>query len=559
MQTRLLTSMLFLMGGAIVLVAIPGCTPEGAELSDQDGMQNTRVEDEKDSQGGEEPLDKCKGSGSSDNSKDSGKSEGSEDPDSTEPDEAEHPSGQKPAAPAPLAEGIRVEKVVLYQGVAIPLMNNGQAVEQRRAPVVQDRDAMLRVHVAPLSNYAARELVAELSFEGTNAPEPQRLTKLVRAASSEDDLSSTFNFDIPGAHMTGDASVHIAIRETSAEAVPNGSPSPDAEWPQAGTMHLGAQSSNGDLELVIVPIRYTGDSSGRMPDTSAGHLAKMRDRFNATYPAPDTKISVRSAIDFSEQFSRNGTGWSRLLNQVCAARQQDRPGRNVHYYGLIAPSSSFSAYCGGSCVTGLANVVTDANDDYARCSIGIGFGDDRTIETALHEIGHTFGRHHAPCGNPSGVDRSFPYPGGSIGTWGYDLTHKQLRDPSTHKDFLAYCNPMWVSDYTYSALFDRLSYVNGRMSFYTSTQTTTTFRVALIDGEGGVEWGEPIELRSAPTGEEHELAVFDEDGESAGTLKGYFYEYSHLPGGTMLIPEPRSKTIRAIEVPSNGAERLLRF
>jgi len=473
-----------------------------------------------------------------------GSSEGAADGSPEVPGEQVNPPEK--AKPAPLATAIRIDKVVLYQSVAIPLMSEGQAVQKRTVPVVAGKDAMLRVHVTPTAGFKARELAVEVEFEGSNAPETLRLVRNVREASTEASLSSTFNFEIPGAHITPDLSLRVAIREKEGEG-PDGSS--DAMWPSSGHFRIGTESANGALEIVIVPVQYQGDRSGRMPDTSAAQIENFRKRFRATYPIADAKIVVREPISFSESFSRNGNGWSKLLNQTCAARQQDRPARNTYYYGLIMPASSFSSYCGGSCVTGLGNVVQQPSDEYGRCAIGLGFGDDRSLNTALHEIGHAMGRAHAPCGGPSGVDSNYPYSGASTGVYGYDFFARQLREPSKHKDFLSYCDPQWVSDYTYNALFERISYVNGTASFHVEPTVATAYRVALIDGEGHVEWGETLELSTPPSGDAHELATVDREGNAAGTIKGHFYPYSHLPGGTMLVPVQSVRDLRSIEMP----------
>ena len=66
-----------------------------------------------------------------------------------------------------------------------------------------------------------------------------------------------------------------------------------------------------------------------------------------------------------------------------------------------------------------------------------------------HELGHNFGRQHAPCGNPSGPDPAYPYLDASVGTWGLDLPALSLKPPATYKDLMSYCNPDWISDYTY--------------------------------------------------------------------------------------------------------------
>jgi len=551
MQTRLLTSA-FLIGS----LAVAGCGADGEELSGDDvrnehdlGETGSEQDGGRGGQGGEDGG--ARGTPSDPGpSNDDGAGGPTEDPGNA----GEPAEPKEPEKPAPLATAIRIDKLVLYQSVAIPLMTDGQAVQHRKVPVVAGKDAMLRVHVAPMQGFSPRELAVEVDFEGASAPAPLRLVKNVRAASSDGDLGSTFNFEIPGEHVTPDLSLRVAIRETKGDG-PDGSS--DAIWPSSGHFQIGTESSNGDLRIVIVPVRYDGDRSGRLPDTSPAQIERFRKRFQATFPIPDAKIEVRQPIAFSESFSRNGNGWSRLLNQTCAARQQDRPPRNAYYYGLIMPASSFSAYCGGSCVTGLGNVVQQPSDEYGRCAIGLGFGDDRSLNTALHEIGHAMGRNHAPCGGPSGVDRGYPYSNASIGVYGYDFFAKQLREPSKYKDFLSYCDPQWVSDYTYNALFERISYVNGTMSVHVEPTAVRTYRVALIDGEGHVEWGETLELSTPPSGEQHELATVDGEGKPSGTIKGHFYPYSHLPGGTMLVPTKSLTNVQAIEMPKDFGGRVL--
>ena len=76
----------------------------------------------------------------------------------------------------------------------------------------------------------------------------------------------------------------------------------------------------------------------------------------------------------------------------------------------------------------------------------------------MHELGHNHGREHAPCG-VSG-DANYPYNGGSIGVYGYDLLTGQLFSPNEHADMMSYCDPTWISDYNFLALFDRVRSVN---------------------------------------------------------------------------------------------------
>jgi hypothetical protein len=85
--------------------------------------------------------------------------------------------------------------------------------------------------------------------------------------------------------------------------------------------------------------------------------------------------------------------------------------------------------------------------------------------TAAQEIGHAFGRHHAPCDNamrcdnPASTDDSYPdygtFPSDSIGEIGFDPATNAAFDPATTFDFMGYSGgTLWVSPYTYLGLLD---------------------------------------------------------------------------------------------------------
>ena len=66
-----------------------------------------------------------------------------------------------------------------------------------------------------------------------------------------------------------------------------------------------------------------------------------------------------------------------------------------------------------------------------------------------HELGHNLNLFHAPCGGAGGPDPYYPYDDGSIGVAGYDMMSESLVSSQTW-DLMSYCEPMWISDYSFS-------------------------------------------------------------------------------------------------------------
>ena len=84
-----------------------------------------------------------------------------------------------------------------------------------------------------------------------------------------------------------------------------------------------------------------------------------------------------------------------------------------------------------------------------------------------HEFGHNMHLDHAPCGDPSSVDRKYPHDGGVAGAWGWDLRSGGLVTPRI-TDLMSYCGPpAGVSDYHFAnALRWRLHDEAGVEAYY---------------------------------------------------------------------------------------------
>jgi Peptidase M66 len=170
------------------------------------------------------------------------------------------------------------------------------------------------------------------------------------------------------------------------------------------------------LYLTMVPLIADGKPAMAF---DAAAQASLKTGLMALWPLADIDMQVRAPYTVKAA----GSNWGNVLEEVTALRDADQSER--YYYGYYA--------IGG----GIA---------WVGYGVGAGLPD---LGVVAHELGHTFGQWHAPCGNPSGVDADYPYKDGSIGSWGFDSSKKALVDPSKYKDVMGYCGTKWVSDFMY--------------------------------------------------------------------------------------------------------------
>jgi hypothetical protein len=79
-----------------------------------------------------------------------------------------------------------------------------------------------------------------------------------------------------------------------------------------------------------------------------------------------------------------------------------------------------------------------------------------------HEMGHNYDRYHVDCGGPDDPDDDYPYASctlddrGLTEPWthyGYDVGTMTPIPPTSAADLMSYGDLLWVSDYTYNAIF----------------------------------------------------------------------------------------------------------
>lgn len=444
-------------------------------------------------------------------------------------------SGSTPDDPSalsePLAQNISISEIAILQSLKVPVMRSGDVADRGDLPLIALRDSVLRVYVNPESAFQPHTLTARARIT-TSSPTGDfaqvfSATASVSGPTVEKDLSTSINIPIPGIVLEPGASVTVVLNDTKGDDATT--PTSTARWPQDGTSSdLGVVSGSDHVRVMIVPVEYDADGSGRLPDTSDTQLEAYRKRFFQLYPTAEVDITVHDPWPYSGAISGSGAGFSEVLTALGQLRAADQPDPDVYYYGAFSPTADFGSFCGGGCIAGLSPIG-------APYSVGLGFFGDVASGTAVHEVGHAHGRAHAPCGGAGSPDPNYPYPGGLIGVWGYDPFGPLMIDPQAYTDMMSYCSPTWISDYHYNLIFKRVrtdnKYYNDWMSGTSSRATLPPYAIAPVEETGDVHVSttalrEPWISEGAP----REITW---DG---GKATAYFHPYDHLPGGVLYVP-----------------------
>ena len=457
-------------------------------------------------------------------------------------------SGDPTALDQPLAQNLAITEIALLQSMKTPIMQNQAPADHSNIPIVALRDAVLRVYVQPQSGYqphaiTARARITTTGPMGTSA-QVFSATATIQETTIENDLTTSFDIPIAGVALEPGSSVTVVLNDTDGD--PPDTASSFARWPNDGSSQdLGVRSGGDHLRVEIVPVEYLADGSHRLPDTSDAQIEAYRERFYQLYPAAEVDITVHDPWPINVAIDAGGNGMMTLLNELQKLRSTDQPDPDVYYYAAFEPTSSFGSYCGGGCVTGLSfNGVP--------LSVGIGYTDPATMDTATHEVGHAHNLNHAPCGGAAGIDPNYPYKDGSIGVWGYDAIGQAMIDPAKYKDIMSYCDPKWISDYSYNLLFTRERTDNGYYNDW-MRGPGSPYAVAPVEPTGDVRVSN-VALREPwiSLGEPREVTW---DG---GKATAFFFPYDHLPGGALYVPAEVPSVARVIGLRPNEAAAILR-
>lgn len=247
---------------------------------------------------------------------------------------------------------------------------------------------------------------------------------------SEATLSGSWNVPVPARLVQPGLEMLVEVEPEASVPIEEGSV---LTFPANGTPQRVVVEEMPRFVLRMVPIRTGTGSTGAVTE---GNLDDYLAETLRMLPigAYDAQVVEPFATDASLS---TRAGWVRVLNQVAALRAAD--GQGGFYYGLLPTSSTGGGLAGLGQVGGFVSVGIDA----------LPFG----AHTVAHELGHNFGRRHAPCGDPAGIDGDYPYTDARIGVYGFDTSRGVVRGPQFY-DLMSYCDPVWISDYTFEGILN---------------------------------------------------------------------------------------------------------
>lgn len=251
-------------------------------------------------------------------------------------------------------------------------------------------------------------------------------------------------FDISADQLGGDSMISIGVWEV--DDVERPGDTSVARWPKELDFPLDARDP-GPFHVTLVAVKPNSAVGGGLIEFTDELLAEIESDLLAQMPVREVAFRVREPILWDDDLTEYQS-WSRLVLELANLRDADGAPDEEMYFGMIPFSP-------GLALGGLA--ATLANKPFWRVSIGVRGSRSNVM---IHEITHVLGRAHTPCGDPGGPDPYYPYPNAVIGKTGFDYTTGEYVDAMTNYDVMSYCNPVWTSDYTYTAMFQSIRAIN---------------------------------------------------------------------------------------------------
>jgi len=314
-------------------------------------------------------------------------------------------------------------------------------------PLVKDRDGYLRVFVVASRTNAAVASVKVRFFNGLIPVDSATISGPVPVPTTADEssLSYSWNVAVPGSRIQPNlriqAEVDPAGTVVETDETDNVYPAPDPLTLDVRTVPA--------VDVTFVPVIQLGmPVARRVPgNVTNANTPQFVSQTRKMHPVSAINSVVHAdytttTTDTLQALNAN-QAWTTILGEIDALRIAENSAR--YYYGVARVSYP----------SGVAGVAYVSNASIGgRAALGWDNAGTAGI-IAAHELGHNWARRHSPCGGPSDVDGAYPHSDGTTGNYGLDVAAQALQPPSS-KDVMGYCDPKWISDYTYRGVMNYL-------------------------------------------------------------------------------------------------------
>ena len=403
-------------------------------------------------------------------------------------------------------------------------------------PMIAGRPALLRVYTLANQCNTATPIV-RITLSNGKVYDVPAAESSVRALLAPGVLLSTWNVTIPDTAVKDGLTFVAELDPANAVAETD---EIDNRFPSVGVEEVDVRAV-GTVGIMFVPI-VQPNGTGNVTSANQDQFLEFS---RQVHPVLGFDVVIRQqpfTSDRSELTPNDGAGWGGLLQDLESARTIQ--GTQRFFHGIVKTS-----YSGGIAGIGFIGGKTAITWDHLPSASGI----------VAHELGHNYGQFHAPCGGPNGPDQNYPYAGGVIGQYGYDLATQTLKGPRAYSDVMGYCDEQWISDYMYRRMLVNLDGRTTLPAVANAEEPVLLVAGRIIDGQPVLDPAFEITARpQPPQSGPHRLVATTADGSVALDISFAGKRIADLPGDneifafTVPVSALGGRTIESLRLTARG-------